>query len=92
MTFHRTQVVFMTLLRWLLLPLLLFVATGVLEGSPTRLWARSPLFVLCSVLLSFFGAHFATTVVTNRRALHWPMIVIQAVIVPSGWLYSIQHY
>jgi len=76
----------------LLLPLLLFVATGGLEGSPTRLWVRSPSFVLGSVLLSFFGAHFATTVVTSRRALHWPMIVIQAVVIPCGWLYSIQHY
>ena len=76
------------LFRWLLLPLLLFVAASWLEGPPTRLLVRNPSFVFSCFALSFFAVHF----LDQRLLLPRVVIIAQALLVPSGWIYAVQHY
>jgi len=68
--------------------MVLFVIGGWLEGPPTRLLVRSPSFIFTSYALSFCASYFFT----QRNVLTRAVLIVQALVVPSGWLYAVQHY
>jgi hypothetical protein len=75
-------------LRWLLLPLLLLTFGLFIEGPPTRLAVHSPLFLLSSFGLSLFAAQY----VNQRWKTGLWFTIIQAVVIPVGYILVMQRY
>jgi len=75
-------------LRWLLLPLLIYLVGQYLEGPAYRVLVRGLPFVVAAFALSVLAAQFL------RRAKHlpWLLMVAQALVVPAGFVYSLQQY
>ncbi len=76
------------ILRWLLLPLLIFIAGLYLEGPSYRVIVRSVPFVLACFTLSILAAQYL------RQKSDLPLLyyLLQALLVPFGFVFAIQNY
>jgi len=76
------------ILRWFLLPLLLYIAGQYLEGPPYRVIVRSVPFVLACFALSGLAAQYL------RQKSDLPLLyyLLQALLVPFGFVFAIQSY
>ncbi|MCK4502455.1 MAG: hypothetical protein KAU22_05425 [Desulfuromonadales bacterium] len=85
---RQTYVYFVLLIRWLLLPLLFYIAGQYLEGPPYRVIVRSVPFILACFALSILAAQY----LRQRSSLPLLYYLYQALLVPGGFIFVIQNY
>jgi len=78
----------MQILHWLLLPALIFIAGQYLEGPPYRVIVRSVPFILVFFSLSALAARY----LRQRSDLPLLYYLLQALLVPFGFIFAIQNY
>lgn len=75
-------------LRWLLLPALIFIIGQYLEGPPYRVIVRSLPFILACFALSGLAAQY----LWQRSELPRLYCLLQALLIPFGFIFAIQNY
>ncbi|MCP3670267.1 MAG: hypothetical protein GY814_07515 [Gammaproteobacteria bacterium] len=88
MELFREKNTLVLVLRWLLLPLLLYIAGQYLDGPPYRVIVRSLPFVLACFYLSIAAAHY----LRYKSDLPLYFYLLQAILVPGGFVFAIQYY
>jgi hypothetical protein len=75
-------------LRWLLLPELLYLTGQFLEGPPYRVIVRSLPFILSCFALSGLAMHYL------RQRIQLPVVgsIVQGLLLPTGFIFVVQKY
>lgn len=85
---YKKKASIILILRWLLLPLLLYIAGQYLEGPSYRVIVRSLPFMLACFALSGLAAQY----LQQRSDLPLLYYLLQALLIPFGFVFAIRNY